>query len=77
MQEYGDTACRWYKNIVTQRVAEKVKGDTLSIDATNDNFDDPASGIVKTLRVEYTFDNAARVKVVGENETLTISNTGE
>jgi hypothetical protein len=31
----------------------------------------------KTLRVEYTFNGAAKSKSVGEGETLTISAAGE
>jgi uncharacterized protein YbaA (DUF1428 family) len=62
---------------VTQKVAAMVKDNALSVDATNDNFGDPAEGIVKKLRVDYTFEGAAKSKTVDENETLTISATGE
>ncbi len=62
---------------VTKKVAEMVKDDKLSVEATNDNFTDPAEGIVKKLKVDYTFDGKDKSKTVDENETLTISNTGE
>jgi hypothetical protein len=62
---------------VTKKVAEKVDVDTLSIDATNDNFTDPANGVGKKLTVDYTFDGAEKSKTVDENQTLTISDKGE
>jgi HEAT repeat protein len=62
---------------VTAKVQEMVTGDTLSVDASNDNFGDPAGGMVKKLRVEYEFDGAKKSKEVDENGTLTISNKGE
>jgi hypothetical protein len=62
---------------VTKKVAEMVKDGALSVDATNDNFTDPAEGIGKTLRVDYTFNGAAKSKSAGEGETLTISAAGE
>jgi uncharacterized protein YbaA (DUF1428 family) len=62
---------------VTQKVAAMVKDNALSVDATNDNFGDPAENIVKKLRVDYTFKGAAKSKTVDENQTLTISATGE
>jgi len=65
------------KTDVTEKVKDKVNGDTLSVEATNDNFGDPADGIVKKLKVEYTFDGKEQTKTVDENETLTISDKGE
>ena len=61
---------------VTKKVAALVKGGALGVDASNDNFGDPAVGTVKKLTVDYTFDGAAKSKTVNENETLTISATG-
>ena len=58
---------------VTAKVAAMVKDNALTVQATNDNFDDPASGRYKQLRVDYTIDGVARTKSVGENRTLTIS----
>ncbi|MBN1420929.1 MAG: HEAT repeat domain-containing protein [Planctomycetes bacterium] len=57
---------------VTAKVAEMVKRGTLSIDASNGNFGDPASGITKKLRVEYAIRGAARTDTVGEGQTLRI-----
>ncbi|MCY3018947.1 MAG: HEAT repeat domain-containing protein [Planctomycetota bacterium] len=65
------------KDDVTAKVQGMVAGDTLSVDATNDNFGDPAGGVVKKLRVEYEFEGVKKSKEAGENETLTISNKGE
>lgn len=65
------------KTDVMEKVADKLNGDTLSVDATNDNFGDPAEGIVKKLTVDYKFDGKEHSKTVNENETLTISDKGE
>ena len=65
------------KEDVTAKVQAMVAGDTLSVDVTNDNFGDPAGGVVKKLRVEYEFDGVKKSKEANENETLTISNKGE
>lgn len=62
---------------VTEKVAAMVKDDALSVDATNDNFTDPAVGTGKQLKVDYTFDGKEKSKTVNENETLAISKTGE
>ncbi|MCX5655591.1 MAG: DUF3395 domain-containing protein [Planctomycetota bacterium] len=74
--EYGDLPSG-DKVDVTKKVAEMVKDGALSVEATNDNFTDPAEGTVKKLRVDYTFDGVAKSKTVDEGETLTISATGE
>lgn len=65
------------KRDVTAEVQALVQGDALTVRATNDTFGDPAPGIRKKLRVEFTFAGAAKVKEADENGTLTISNTGE
>jgi hypothetical protein len=66
------------KSDVKAKVQSMVKDDALTIDANNDNFGDPAEGVGKKLKVEYTFENgAAKTKEVGEGEQLTISNKGE
>lgn len=62
---------------MTAKVADKVNGDTLSVEATNDNFGDPADGTAKKLTVDYTFDGKEHSKTVNENETRTVSDTGE
>jgi hypothetical protein len=73
---YGDLPDGSFSDVTT-KVAQAAEGDTLSIAANNDTFGDPASGIFKKLRVEYTFDGKDRSKTVSENETLAISNAGE
>jgi len=57
---------------VTAKVAEMVKQGSLSIDATNTNFGDPAQGITKKLLVEYTIRGVARTETVNEGESLKI-----
>ena len=65
------------KTDVTDKVKEMVKDGALSVVANNDNFGDPAEGVVKKLKVDYTFDGKAKSKTVDEDETLTISDKGE
>ncbi|MBL7222727.1 MAG: HEAT repeat domain-containing protein [Candidatus Brocadiae bacterium] len=57
---------------VTKEVAGLVKSGKLAIDASNSNFGDPAQGIVKQLRIEYTANGVSMVKTVGENKTITL-----
>jgi hypothetical protein len=57
---------------VTEKVAQAADGDSLSLAANNDNFGDPAPGITKKLRVDYTLDGKASSQTVSESETLTI-----
>ncbi len=65
------------KTDVTEKVADMVLDDALSVEATNANFGDPADGVVKKLKVDYTFDGKEKSKTVDENETLKISDKGE
>jgi hypothetical protein len=65
------------KTDVTEKVAGMVEDGALSVAATNDNFGDPAEGIGKKLKVDYTFDGTAKSKTVDENETLTVTASGE
>ena len=58
---------------VTLTVAEMVRANALEVTANNDNFGDPASGKIKELRVDYTFDGWKKSVTVQENETLEIS----
>jgi len=58
---------------VTKKVAELAKAGTLAIEASNDNFGDPADGHVKTLRVDYSVNGMNASKTVREQETLTIT----
>ncbi|MCX5682428.1 MAG: hypothetical protein NT049_01930, partial [Planctomycetota bacterium] len=74
--EYGDLPGGG-KVDVTKKVAEMVKDGALAVEATNENFTDPAEGVGKKLRVDYTCGGVAKSKTVEENETLKISATGE
>jgi len=58
---------------VTKKVAELVNAGSLSVDASNGNFGDPADGIAKKLRVEYTVEGAADTKTVNEGDTITFT----
>jgi hypothetical protein len=73
---YGDLP-DGQKTDVTEKVADQVFDDALSIEATNTNFGDPAEGVVKKLKVDYAFDGKEKTKTVDENETLTINHKGE
>ncbi|HYG75250.1 MAG TPA: DUF3395 domain-containing protein [Planctomycetota bacterium] len=66
------------KTDVTQKVQFRVRADALSIDAVNDIFGDPAEGVGKKLKVEYSFNGGEKkTKEVGEGEKLEISDKGE
>jgi hypothetical protein len=65
------------KTDVTDKVSAGVDGNTLSIKASNDAFGDPAEGVTKSLKVTYTFDGKEKSKTVAEDETLTISDSGD
>ena len=69
---YGDLAGHDVFD-ATAEVAAMVKDNALTVVASNDNFGDPAEGVFKRLRVDYTIRGVARRKTVGENQTLTIS----
>lgn len=58
---------------VTEKIAGMVKDNALSVDATNDNFGDPANGVAKKLRVDYTIGGVPGSLSVNENETLRVS----
>lgn len=62
---------------VTADIAAMVQHNRLSVRASNELFGDPASGHVKKLRVDYSFDGKPKSKTVPENATLTISEKGE
>jgi uncharacterized protein YbaA (DUF1428 family) len=61
------------KTDVTEKVKTMVKDNALTVDASNDNFDDPASGVTKKLKVDYTIDGVAHSRTVDEAETMIIS----
>ncbi|MBI4978655.1 MAG: hypothetical protein HZC28_14335 [Spirochaetes bacterium] len=68
------TAAPWVD--VTAKLAAMVKDNALSVKSGNDLAGDPASGVVKELRVEYTADGVKKTKTVGENAMLTIKDEG-
>ena len=55
---------------VTAQVSECVKSGSLSIKASNSTFKDPAGGLVKSLRVDYTVNGVAKSASAHENETV-------
>jgi hypothetical protein len=57
---------------VTDQVAQLVRKNALSLKASNEMFGDPAGGVVKKLRVDYTLDGVDHSTTVSENHTLTI-----
>ncbi len=61
------------KRDVTKKVAQMVKAGALAVEASNSNFGDPARGVAKKLRVEYTVDGATEIKTVNEGGTITIT----
>ena len=73
---YGDLAGKKGDD-VTDQVKKLVRKNSLSVKADNDTFGDPAPNVVKKLRVVYTFDGLRKSKIVGENDTLTISDKGD
>ncbi|NIA15788.1 MAG: DUF1080 domain-containing protein [Nitrospiraceae bacterium] len=58
---------------VTEKVALIVKSGSLSVEASNSNFGDPAPGVPKKLRVAYTESGTALSSTIGENETLRLA----
>ena len=60
---------------VTRKVAALAKAGVLAIEASNENFGDPANGHVKQLRVDYSVNGVKASKTVREGETLTITAT--
>lgn len=46
--------------------------NTLKVEITNDDFGDPANGIVKQLKVDYTFDGKEKSKTAKDGKTLKI-----
>ena len=70
---WGDPADSTASSDVTEQVARTATNDTLTVDASNDNFGDPASGVCKLLKVDFTFDGARGSKSVYERGTLNLS----
>jgi HEAT repeat protein len=70
--EYGDLPDGPLAD-VTKKVAALVKAGAMSVDASNDNFGDPANGHVKKLRVDYSVNGVAVSKTAAEQETLSFT----
>jgi len=60
------------KTDVTEKVAGMVKDGYLLVKASNDNFDDPANGVAKKLRVDYTLAGEAKSVTTDENMTIVV-----
>jgi len=69
---YGDLAGGQTLD-VTAQVAALVKNNRLTVVASNEDFGDPAPGVWKRLRVDYTIGGVARRRTVGEDRKLTLS----
>jgi hypothetical protein len=69
---YGDLSSKDSMD-VTDKVAPKVRRNTLSIAGYNGIFGDPAIGKDKQFRVDYKLNGKAETKTVGERERLTLS----
>lgn len=67
---YGDLANKAVVD-VTRKVADWIE-DSLPVDATADNFGDPADGIEKQLKVDYTLDGVEGTKTLEEGQRLKI-----
>lgn len=65
---YGDLTHNTVVN-VTQKVADWIE-DSLTVEATVDNFGDPANGIEKQLKVDYTLDGVDGTLTVEEGQPL-------
>lgn len=70
---YGDPNDASATIDVTKQVAAEVKNDSIELRANNDNFEDPASGANKCLKVDYTIDGVIGKKTVWENGLLRLS----
>jgi HEAT repeat protein len=60
---------------VTKKVAALVKGGAMAIDASNENFGDPAQRQVKKLRIDYRVNGVKLSKTVREQRTVTFTAT--
>ncbi len=58
---------------VTAKVAAAIVDQELFILANNENFGDPAEGVVKKLKVEFTINGTGQTKIVEENSVLHIA----
>ena len=57
---------------MTQKVADWIE-DSLTVAATAENFGDPANGIEKQLKVDYTLDGVEKTVTLEEGQLLEIN----
>lgn len=57
---------------VTKKVAEMVASGAAAVEASNGNFGDPASGIVKQLQIEFTANGVTQSRTVPEGQSITL-----
>lgn len=57
---------------VAEKITKMINNGTLTIDVSNANFGDPASGNVKQMVIEYVVEGTKYVETIGENGTLII-----
>ena len=70
---YGDPSDPSSSSDVTAQVEDMVTNNSLTVDASNDNFGDPASGVCKLLRINFKIDGVAGSKSVYERGTIKIT----
>ena len=58
---------------VTEKVAQMVKAGAAAVEASNENFGDPADGTAKELRLEYIVNGVPRSDTVSEGETISLA----
>jgi hypothetical protein len=69
---YGDLASHAVVD-VTRKVSDWIE-DSLTVEATAENFGDPADGIEKQLKVDYTLDGVEGTTTIEEGQLLKIGN---
>jgi len=57
---------------VTKKVESLVESGAVAVEASNANFGDPASGIVKQLTIEFTTSGVTQVRIVPEGQKVTL-----
>ena len=62
---------------VTEQLRAAIRNGALSVKSGNDIGGDPAYNTVKTLRVQYTLDGAAKTQNVAEDQTLKLPGDGQ
>ena len=60
---------------VTDKLKKIIAAGSATVTASNASFSDPAPGIVKQLRVDYSVDGVAQTRTIREGETVTLAAT--